>query len=165
MKIKNIVYLSMVYFLVFNLIGCDAFVRKFTRKRKGETVTREEMVLVPQEYKPTMSKEEQYRQYLLFWKSWQDEIIESLSYSKNHKKQVKSAGEALKNLNNMRAFLNEKKQKQLDVYINQLKALKESIAGDLYGSDIYTNRQKAESIRRTVLREFSYNKVKKDMSP
>jgi hypothetical protein len=161
MKTEKIIYLSAICFLVFSLIGCDAFVRKFTRKKKGTEIPREEMVLVPEEYKPTMTREEQYRQYFLFWRSWQDEIIESLLYSKNYKKQVKSTEEAIKNLVSLRVFLNEKKQKELDIYINQLKDLRESIAKDLYGTDTYYNRQKAENIRRSVLRGFSYNNVKK----
>ncbi|MBM3255730.1 MAG: hypothetical protein FJZ08_05460, partial [Candidatus Omnitrophica bacterium] len=61
-----------IYLLLVSFLGCEAFVRKFTRKSKKEDLHREEMVLAPQEYqKPKLSKEEEYRQYLLYWKSWQ----------------------------------------------------------------------------------------------
>ncbi|MFA5150687.1 MAG: hypothetical protein WC433_07270, partial [Candidatus Omnitrophota bacterium] len=63
------------YFLLFTLCGCEAFVRKFTRKSKKDKVP-VEMVLAPEEWKgPQMTKEEQYRQYFVFWQSWQDELI------------------------------------------------------------------------------------------
>ena len=45
---KKTIFLFFCGFLILNMIGCEAFVRKFTRKAKKEQ--REEMVLVPQEY-------------------------------------------------------------------------------------------------------------------
>lgn len=160
MKVKNIIFILGIYFLILNLIGCDAFVRKFTRKRKTEELPREEMVLAPEEYKPTMTKEEMYRQYLLFWKSWQDELIEALIYSKNHKKQVDCAKEAIKNLMGLKTLLNADRQKKLDIYINQSIDLRDLIVQDPYGNDTARNRQKAESIKRNLLRDFSFNKIK-----
>jgi hypothetical protein len=143
------------------MLGCDAFVRKFTRKRKKEA-PKEEMVLVPEEYKPPqLTKEEVYRQYFLFWKSWHDELINSLSAGASHKKQIDCINEALENLEPLRTTLQEAKQKKLDIYINQLKDLKESIAEDLYGNNVAQNRLTAERIKRGILRDFSYDKVKK----
>jgi hypothetical protein len=151
---------TLILFLIGNLIGCDAFVRKFTRKHKREA-RKEEMVLAPEEYKPPqLTKEEVYRHYFLFWKSWHDELINSLAVGANHKKQIDCAEEALKNLDLLRVTLQEKKQKRLDIYINQLKGLKESIAQDLYGNNISANRLTAERIKRGILRDFSYDKIK-----
>lgn len=154
-----VILVSGFWFLVFS-IGCEAFVRKFTRKPKKENLPRQEMVLVPEEYKsPQMPKEELYRQYFLFWKSWQDELIGSLSAQANHKKQIDCIAQAISNLMNLRTLLNTQRQKQLDVYIGQLNELKESIIQDSYGSNIAGNRQKAERIKRSILQDFSYNKV------
>ena len=151
---------TLILFLIGNLIGCDAFVRKFTRKHKREA-RKEEMVLAPEEYKPPqLTKEEVYRHYFLFWKSWHDELINSLAVGANHKKQIDCAEEALKNLDLLRVTLQEKKQKRLDIYINQLKGLKESIAQDLYGNNFSANRLTAERIKRGILRDFSYDKIK-----
>jgi hypothetical protein len=153
------------YILIFAFCilssGCDAFVRKFTRKPKKEAFLAEEMVLVPEEYKgPQMTKEELYRQYFLFWKSWQDELIASLSEKRSQKKQIDCAEEAIKNLVNLKTLLNEEKQKELDIYIKRLKDLRDLISQDLYGSNIVTHLQKAEWIKRDILRNFSYHKVK-----
>jgi len=148
------------WFLV-NLIGCEAFVRKFTRKPKKENLPEEVMVLTPEEYKgPEMSKEERCRQYFLFWKSWQDEIITSLSQKASHKRQVGCAEEAIKNLNSLKGLLNEEKQKKLDIYIGQLEELRDIIVEDLYSSNASAYVQKAERIKRNILRDFSYQKIK-----
>ena len=160
-QITQILILSTLYSLLSTLIGCDAFVRKFTRKSQKENLPKQELVLVPEEYKPPkMTKEEVYRQYFLYWKSWHDELINSLSGGVSHKKQIDCANEAIKNLESLRATLQEAKQKKLDVYINQLKDLKNEIAQDLYGNDISVNRLTVERIRRSILRDFSYNKIK-----
>jgi hypothetical protein len=117
--------------------------------------------MVPEEYKaPVLTKEQLYRQYFLFWKSWQDELITALSPGANHKKQIDCALEAIKNLNSLKALLNEERQKKIDVYINQLSELKELIAKDIYANAVAKSRDTAEQVKRNILRDFSYNKIK-----
>ncbi len=159
---SKILLLVTSYLLLVTMLGCDAFVRKFTRKPKKDKAPKEEMVLNPEEYKgPQMSKEEIYRQYFLFWKSWHDELIVSLSVGKaNHKKQIDCANEAVKNLINLKALLGGDKQKQLDVYILQLSGLGGLISEDVYGSASSRHRYSAEQIKRNILRDFSYDNVK-----
>ncbi len=164
-RFKVIILICSLCTLVLGLVGCEAFVRKFTRKPKNENLPKEEMVLAPEEYNgPGMTKEELYHQYFLFWKSWQDELINSLSAGANHKKQVDCTQEAIKNLINLKGLLHQERQKKLEIYISQLNDLKEHIAKDLYGNNIAANRQSAEQIKRNILRDFSYNKVSKDIS-
>jgi len=151
--------------LLLTMLGCDAFVRKFTRKSKKENQPKQELVLVPEEYKPPkMTKEEVYRQYFLYWKSWHDELINSLSGGSSQKKQIDCANEALKNLEQLRTTLQESSRKKLDVYINQLKDLRKEIEEDLYGNNASSSRLTAERIRRSILRDFSYNKIKDSLA-
>jgi len=159
-RINHCVKLLLFLCLIINLIGCEAFVRKFTRKSKKEKFPEADIVLVPEEYKSNMTKEEQYRQYFLFWKSWQDELIASLIKGGSHKRQIDCSEEAIKNLVNLRALLIEEKQKKIDYYINRLNSLKEAVSHDIYGYSLDLNRQTAEQIRRNILRDFSYNKIK-----
>jgi hypothetical protein len=164
-NIKFFLKLFTFYFLLFTFFGCDAFVRKFTRKPKKEAAPQGEMVLAPEEYKgPQMTKEESYRQYFLFWKSWQDELLTSLLEKRSQKKQIDCAKEAIKNLVNLKALLNEGKQKKLDMYIKRLEDLRDLISQDLYGSNIITYFHEAERIRRDILRDFSYHKISKDIT-
>jgi len=157
---RKLFLLLLILGLVVNLLGCEAFVRKFTRKSKKEKAP-EPMVLVPEEYKgPNMTKEELYRQYFLYWKSWHDELIQSLSDEKNHKKQIDCAKEAIKNLYQLRGMLNPDRQSRLDNYIRQTEELKSAVTKDVYGNDLVINRQRAERIRRNMLKDFVYPKIK-----
>ncbi len=159
-SLKQIVLLVTSYSLLVTSFGCEAFVRKFTRKPKREKET-VQMVLAPEEYKgPQMTKEEIYRKYLLYWQSWQDELINSLSDNGSVKKHLDCLNEALNNLGHIRALLNDGKQKKLDVYISQLNELKDSIASDIYNADTARNSATAERIKRVILRHFSYSDIK-----
>lgn len=146
--------------LLVNSVGCEAFVRKFTRKSKKEKAP-EEMVLAPEEWKgPKMTKEQMYRQYYLFWQSWQDELISVLSQNAPLKKKNDCVEQAIKNLLGMRAMLNETEQKQLDVYLRQTSDLKSAIKSDIYGASNNSNRQDAERIRRNISQRYSYSDIK-----
>jgi len=148
------------YLLLVTMIGCDAFVRKFTRKPKEKDLPQEELILAPEEYKSApVAREDLYSQYFLFWKSWQDELIESLQ-NNSHKRQVDCARQALSNLNNLKALLKENEQQKLDIYIAQLNELSGKIEKDTYGSNASTNLESAKRIKRKILRDFSYNKIK-----
>lgn len=153
-----------VLFLVFNLIGCEAFVRKFTRKTKKDKAP-EELVLAPEEYKPPYrTPEEIYRGYFLFWKSWHDELLTSLSLEAvTQKKRVDCAQEAIKNLTGMRDMLDDGARKKLDRYLNQLKDLRDSIKQDLYGDHYARYFQTADRIKSTVIRDFSFVKIKNNL--
>ena len=160
MKFKKIVIKCFVLFIIINLLGCEAFIRKFTRKSKGPEV-REEVVLAPEEYKGSgMTKEQIYRQFFVFWRSWQDELILALNFNDNHRKQVDCAQEAMKNLVNLRPYLKEDKQKQLDTYIVKMNDLKNSINNDTYCRNSIWYRQKAEKLRRDIIRDLSFPKIK-----
>jgi hypothetical protein len=87
-------------------------------------------------------------------------LITALSPGANHKKQIDCALEAIKNLNSLKALLNEERQKKIDVYINQLSELKELIAKDIYANAVAKSRDTAEQVKRNILRDFSYNKIK-----
>ena len=146
--------------LLANLAGCESFARKFTRKSKKSDQAIE-MVLVPEEYKgPNMTKEEIYRQYFLFWKSWQDELISALTQNASLKKKVGCAQEALKNLVNMRGLLIEPAQKNLDVYVARSTDLISDMQSDTYGANNNRNIQSAERIKSDIQRGFIYPKVK-----
>ncbi|MDO8662038.1 MAG: hypothetical protein Q7K98_02300 [Candidatus Omnitrophota bacterium] len=160
---KKVVALLSVLCLLSSTLGCEAFVRKFTRKSKKDKAP-EEMVLAPEEWKgPKMTKEEQYKQYFIFWQSWHDELLNAFAGNASPKKKLDCAGQAIKNLVGMRGLLNEDRQKQLDVYLRQFNDLKAQIKSDIYGSSKDTYNIRAENIRRNILQRFSYNDIKNDL--
>ena len=78
-RFKLFILVCSLFVMVCGLTGCEAFVRKFTRKPKKENLPQEELILVPEEYKgPNLTKEELYRQNLLFWGCWQDSPLCSI---------------------------------------------------------------------------------------
>ncbi len=161
LRFKGLILHCVLYAVLFTLIGCEVFVRKFTRKPKDQDLSKEELVLAPEEYSgPQMTKEELYRHYFLYWKSWQDELITSLYPGGNHKKQIDCAEEALKNLAKIKALLSAEKSKQVDAYLTQLENLKDLISRDLYFNNTANNRTKAEQLKRNILRDLSYSKIK-----
>jgi hypothetical protein len=149
--------------LLVNLIGCESFARKFTRKSKksGQPI---EMVLVPQEYTgPQMSKEELYRQYYLYWQSWHDELINAFTYKASIKKQVDCANEAMKQLTNMGSLLNEDKQRKIGMYVDKLKDLSHAAEQDIYNTDTARSARNAERLKNNIMRDFTYPKIKNYM--
>ncbi len=161
MNAKKIILFVCCVFVLFNFVGCEAFVRKFSRKSKKDENKTVEMVLAPQEYKaPQISKEELYRQYFMFWQSWHDELINVLSFESSGKKQVDCLDEAVKSLMNIRDIINDKKKAELDGYLKQMSNLKNSLEADIYGNDVNRHRSIAENIRRGIWHDFSYSKVK-----
>ncbi|MFA4993378.1 MAG: hypothetical protein WC571_05365 [Candidatus Omnitrophota bacterium] len=160
MRLKKIFLILLCCFLLLDLTGCESFTRKFTRKSKKSDQA-VEMVLVPEEYKgPNMTKEELYRQYYLFWKSWQEELENALTQKSSLKKKVDCAQEALKNLANMKNMLVEDMQKNLDLYIGKTADLLASIKSDVYGTNDSRNLYIAEGIKSDIHLRFIYPKIK-----
>lgn len=160
MSIKKILSVLLFCFLLLDLLGCEAFTRKFTRKSKKPDAA-VEMVLVPQEYKgPNMSKEELYRQYYLYWGSWQEELINTLAQKSSLKKKIDCAQEALKNLVNMKMMLVEDAQKNFDLEIAKLNNLLFDIKSDLYGVNDSQNLRAAERIKASIHKGFIYPKIR-----
>jgi chemotaxis protein histidine kinase CheA len=162
MRVKKSVIIAIICVVLPIMTGCEALVRKFTRKPKKDQLPKEELVLMPQEYvPPKLSKEELYQQYFLFWKSWQDELVNALiENNTNQKKQISCAQEALKNLTQMTALLSAAQQKKIAVYVSQLDELATSIQNDIYGNRMVSHRQAAERLLRDILKDFSFEKIK-----
>ena len=160
MGLKKIILVPLFCFLLLEVVGCEAFTRKFTRKPK-KTDQAVEMVLTPEEYKgPNMTKEEIYRQYFLFWKSWQDELINAFTQNASLKKKIDCAQEALKNLVNMQGLLIPAAQKNLDRDIVKSRDLISIMQSDIYGSNNIRNLQTAEYLKSHIQKNFIYPKVK-----
>ncbi|MFH0826691.1 MAG: hypothetical protein V1923_02205 [Candidatus Omnitrophota bacterium] len=160
MKSKTILLVTS-YCLVLTLTGCDAFVRKFTRKPKTQEFPEGEMILAPVEYEPiAMSSRQRYQQDFLFWKTWQDELIVSLQEKRSQKKQLDCIKQAIKNLESLRPLLKDELRESLERYIKQEEGLLDSIEKDVYGGQTSANMFSAERIKRNILRDLAYGKIK-----
>jgi hypothetical protein len=162
MKYMRFFKILIIVILVIDLAGCDAFVRKFTRKKKKDDV-QEELVLAPEEYKDTRTSEAKYRQNFMYWKAWQDELIESLLMNKSLKKRVDCAEQSLKYLAELKPLLNAKKQQELGTYLSRLADLRDMVSDDTYGTRNYFHRMKAETLKKSVIQHFSYPGISKSV--
>lgn len=159
--VKKTLLFAVCYLLIASMVGCDAFVRKFTRKKKAGSMPQEEMVISPVEYPaPVLSKEQLYRKYFLYWQSWQDELIDALLYPTSRKRMIDCAGQSIENLKSMQAMLNDKAKARLGGYIDRMEALKSKIENNIYNQEISYERFSAERVRRDVFRDFPYHKIK-----
>lgn len=163
MKVKSISYFCFLFLVICSLSGCEAFVRKFTRKTKKMVF--EEPVIQPQEYPRTaLSQEELYRDYFLFWETWADELINFLKEDANAKKQKACADEALDNLTKMQSLLNEEKANSLQGLIVEFNTFKNILSeNSLNRADISYLRNKLERIKAKIHRGFIFSKIKKDL--
>ncbi|MBU1999214.1 MAG: hypothetical protein ABIG46_02150 [Candidatus Omnitrophota bacterium] len=153
----------LIIFMVISLTGCEAFVRKFTRKPKKDKYQKTELVLIPEVYQALQEpRDELYRQNFLYWKSWHDELISSLTDKAmmNHKKQLDCLKEAFKYLDEIKKLLPENKRVFLERQIKRLADLEALVKRDPYGIYITYNRLTAEQIKLNIIRDFSYEKIK-----
>lgn len=161
--LKAFLLFTVFCFLLSGLCGCETLRKKFIRKPKHEAAP-EEPLLMPEEYNPAFNKDVLYKDYLVYWRSWQDELIAALEANLSHKKQVDCAEQAVMNLEKLKGFLKEEKQIVLDKYLSQLKGLRDEIKeGDLAGAKLGIIKHKLTVNRRDILHNFMYSKVKDDL--
>ncbi len=161
LQIARAILLIISYSFLVTVIGCDAFVRKFTRKPK-KIEKEEELVLVPKEYKvQARSNEELYQDYYIVWKSWSSELVDSLNSQSNRKKQVECIRYFIKNLENMKELLQEERQEILNTQLKELNKIKDKISvPNLNNSDFSMLKDQINIISRKIQRDFSYKKIK-----
>lgn len=165
MRMKNLLLIVTVVFIIANLLGCESIVRKFTRKTKDSEKHKEEMVLVPEEYKgQQMSKEELYRKRLMYWESWQDEVISSLLDNASYKKRVSCINYAVKHIKEMQGMLVGAKREKFDTYVKRMLELQVAITEDSNGHYLSRNRSTAEHLKIEILRHFSYGDIKDSLA-
>lgn len=157
----KILLLITSYCLLVVLTGCEALTRKFVRKPNPEDKKTEDVVFSPEEYKGEgVSNRDLYSQYFLYWRTWQDELIDSLEKSGNRKRQIDSLSEGIKNLENIKPLIKPESASRLDSCINRLRLLRTAVTKDIYANSVADNRHEADRIKRDILRDFSFNKIK-----
>jgi len=160
-KYKKIFLTLFLFFFIFSLTGCEAFTRKFKRKPKKEALQQEEMVLEPVEYPVSqIDKEELYRRYFLYLRSWNDELIESFNGAVNRKKQAECIIQLIRNLNEIKQLLKDEKQDLAEIFINKFRDLQDSLDKDLFNFDTARLKLQVERLKKNIDSELSLSKIK-----
>ncbi|OIO35654.1 MAG: hypothetical protein AUJ74_05400 [Candidatus Omnitrophica bacterium CG1_02_44_16] len=147
---------------IFMTTGCESLRKKFTRKRKNRE-SQEQMIIVPRDYSAhPFPSDVMYKQYFIYWKSWNQELVTSLNDYSSYKKILDCVEQAIMNLKKMAAYLNEAKSKELEVYIKKTEGLKTQIqaAKAMPPSRMAMLRYDAERILSSVNRLYDLKKMK-----
>jgi hypothetical protein len=161
----------LVFLCCWALTGCESLQKKFTRKKKTKD-NQEVMVITPRDYSAhPFPNDVLYKQYFVYWKSWNQELVTSLNDFDSHKKIVGCLEQSLLNLNKMRSYLVPEKAAALDVYVTKTQALKSAVekTSSMVPSQANGYRYTAERILSSVNREFDAKKmapyIKADETP
>ena len=137
------IFIIVVLLLFAALSGCESVGRKFIRKPKKDKMAASEMVIAPEEYAaPGLTAAEGYKQDLLYWSSWHDELIFSLGAQGNRKRQLYCLDEAANNLRSCVEALDGINRSRAEGYLGKLSELRKAIETDIYGT-------KGDYLRRT----------------
>ena len=124
--IKNrILAVALLAVFALSASGFEAFNRKFTRKKQKEEALPKVYHIEPFVRPPSADI---YQHAFLFWTTWIEETLEAISPSTyikpTNRLRVKECfGSAINSLQDMQGCLNEKKYKELGIYIKQLRQI------------------------------------------
>ena len=137
--------------------GCEPFRKKFVRKKKEEKQQKFIPVLEPIEYpEPQQSSEGRYKYYYSLWKVWSGDLLRAIDEKESDKKQKYLVTQALKNLEEMKKWVKEDKQKEIDLILVDL-------------SDLNSYYDTVEGLRNTTMLkrkiEKAMSQVRKNFNP
>ncbi len=153
---KKLIAFFLIFFVLLNLAGCEAFRKKFIRKKKEAVKMPRIYQLKKYEKKPTP---ELYKKHYAYWVTWQSELIRVLG--DNHKKDTRCMEEIISNLNDMQNMLVKEKADALSPRIKKLVTVKDIIFNEelTQANKDYVKRT-LEREDRAIKRGFYYDKVK-----
>ncbi len=150
--IKKMSVAVLIIFLISEAVGCGPMANKFTRKKKEkeappvyyelEKYTRDSNLVI-------------YKRHYLYWKTWQEELINKLGG--NRSKDIRCIEEAISNLRDMKKVLKPEKAEGLEVHIGEMEGLKEKISAKFITL--------ATKNRLVSVLEKKYREIKMDFSP
>jgi hypothetical protein len=152
-------FLMYIFILVLSIsfVGCAGIQRKFTRKKKKEEVPAP--VITTYDYKKDLRVSELYKKHFLYWKTWQDELIERID--EGYKKRIECYDNLVMHLMEFGKYLVDSKTKELEPFIKKIKSIDPDIRKKrLSKSEENKMRNLLEKSRRQIDRGFSYPKVK-----
>lgn len=156
-RLERLFLVTVLLIFISSTFGCDAFRRKFTRKKKYKEIV--EPVLIPEENAGIFyDNDTKYRNYFAYWRGWHDDLIQAMSGASKRRRRY-SMAQALANLEQMADLLKGEKRKELLTYIQQMKKISQQIET----SQMFQERrviQQLSNIRLRINKELHYSKVK-----
>ncbi len=147
-------------FLMVNLTGCHALRKKFVRKNKKETPP--PLYLELREY-PKAPTKEMYHEYYLFVRGWLEELKRAIEENQSPKRQKKSIDEAIKNLEQVMYYYNERGKEKIAPLHQRFLQLREEIYDPYFtatGNFNYVLRE-IDRLKREFEKNYSYEDASK----
>lgn len=158
-KFKEICKLLLILALAISVSGCASFKKKFVRKPK-ET-EKPTPIVHTKDYTQEYGNLFLYEKHYLFWKYWQEELINTLnSKHSNRKKEAKCSYSALDELKTLSNYLNPEGKKILAPYIAELENITQRLLSRKpVNSRVSKFKRELEKHKRNVQRIFFYKNV------
>lgn len=154
---NRILICSLIFLLSISFTGCAGLQRKFVRKKKKEE--RIAPVVTTFDYSKDLRVDELYKKHYLFWKTWQAELIERMGVGR--KKRVSCYDYTMKHLLDMKKYLGEPKEAELEVIVKEIKSIDPYIRKKILSKNRkYKMTKLLERTFRQIEKRFSYNDVK-----
>ncbi len=146
-----------ILLLCISFTGCAGLQRKFARKKKKEE--RPSPVITTYDYSKELRVDELYKKHLLFWQSWQTELLGRLDAT--YKKRASCYDYTVASLMEMKKYLASPKAEELDEFIKNIKSIDPVIKKKRLSKG-EKNRIKSllEKTKRQIDKRFSYSDVK-----
>ena len=111
--------------LTVSVGGCASLRKKFTRKKKEKTNEQAFVpVLDPIDYPPpSVSPEERYRYNYSLWKVWYRDLVKNIDGKESDKSQKYLVGQIIAQLEEMKKWVSEAKQKELSERVGEWNAI------------------------------------------
>ena len=110
--------------LTVSVAGCASLQKKFTRKKKEKTSEAFIPVLDPVDYPPpSVSPEERYRYNYSLWKVWYRDLVKNIDAKESDKSQKYLVGQIIAQLEEMKKWVSEAKQKELSERVGEWNAI------------------------------------------
>lgn len=140
----------------FTLVGCEPLRKKFTRKKKEDKTKALEPILTPVDYGvPQISPEERYRHHYSLWKVWQEDLIEAVNQEESDKKQKYAFLAAIAQLEEMKKWIPEEKQRELIPLIDEAGVLQKELDKPAGLRNVFSFRRKIEILGKKIRHSFS----------
>ncbi|MFC1703724.1 hypothetical protein ACFL1E_02945 [Candidatus Omnitrophota bacterium] len=157
-KTEKLIAFFIIACIGLECVGCAALKKKFTRKPKGKKKKTEDVVLIPEEY-PIGSEdpEVRYKTHYLIYKAWHNELMLSLTPEGNRKRLGYCFEGILLNLEQMKGLLTTQKRKEIQVHIDAMVALRDTIDNDgMRSVHMIQYADTLDRIRKEIKLNFSY---------
>ena len=156
MIFKKYFKVLVIVVLFAELAGCASVRSKFIPKKKREEKPTPIIDVV--DYSDSVDIKELYEKHFTYWKYWEEELIARLG--ENIKKQRRSFNEALVELKTFASYLKEQKNKEIQVYVEELAKLRDNFYKPYLSSvELHRIKIKLKKHRRLVEKQFSLPKM------